>query len=112
MRCARRWIKFEEDVEEEGERWSKPHVAALSLHSLLALRSCLSHAALVFNADAPSLETLVGAPCRAAPLLCSALLRDGTGAARTSTSDSDSRLVHFASPLVPRAPLRPQSACN
>ena len=25
-----RWIKFEEDVEEETERWGKPHVASLS----------------------------------------------------------------------------------
>lgn len=33
-----RWLKFEEDVEEEGERWSKPHVAALPLHSLFQLR--------------------------------------------------------------------------
>ncbi|KAI8496259.1 Sodium bicarbonate cotransporter 3, partial [Branchiostoma belcheri] len=28
------WVKFEEDVEEGGDRWSKPHVATLSLHSL------------------------------------------------------------------------------
>jgi sodium bicarbonate transporter 10 len=27
-----RWVKFEEDVEEGGNRWSKPHVATLSLH--------------------------------------------------------------------------------
>lgn len=33
-----RWIKFEEDVEEGGNRWSKPHVATLSLHSLFELR--------------------------------------------------------------------------
>ncbi|PVD39087.1 hypothetical protein C0Q70_01715 [Pomacea canaliculata] len=25
-----RWVKYEEDVEEGGERWSKPHVASLS----------------------------------------------------------------------------------
>uniref|UniRef100_H2YXZ9 Anion exchange protein n=1 Tax=Ciona savignyi TaxID=51511 RepID=H2YXZ9_CIOSA len=36
-----RWIKFEECVEEGGDRWSKPHVATLSLHSLFELRSCI-----------------------------------------------------------------------
>ena len=33
-----RWIRFEDDVEVGGERWSKPHVATLSLHSLFELR--------------------------------------------------------------------------
>lgn len=103
MRCARRWIKFEEDVEEEGERWSKPHVAALSLHSLLALRSCLSHAALVFNADAPSLETLVGAPCRAAPLLCSAPGRDGSRSHEHFRLRLSSRALRFTTRAA-RAP--------
>uniref|UniRef100_A0A4W5RBI0 Anion exchange protein n=1 Tax=Hucho hucho TaxID=62062 RepID=A0A4W5RBI0_9TELE len=32
-----RWIKFEEDVEEETDRWGKPHVASLSFRSLLEL---------------------------------------------------------------------------
>merc|ERR1712036_199140 len=36
-----RWVKFEEEVEEGGNRWSKPHVATLSLHSLFELRSLL-----------------------------------------------------------------------
>ncbi|XP_008329756.1 sodium bicarbonate cotransporter 3-like isoform X2 [Cynoglossus semilaevis] len=36
-----RWLKFEEDVEDGGERWSKPYVATLSLHSLFELRSCI-----------------------------------------------------------------------
>jgi len=36
-----RWVKFEECVEEGGDRWSKPHVATLSLHSLFELRSCI-----------------------------------------------------------------------
>lgn len=38
-----RWIKFEEDVEEETERWGKPHVASLSFRSLLELRRTLAH---------------------------------------------------------------------
>uniref|UniRef100_A0A452GQ38 Anion exchange protein n=1 Tax=Gopherus agassizii TaxID=38772 RepID=A0A452GQ38_9SAUR len=36
-----RWIKFEEKVEDGGERWSKPHITALSLHSLFELRTCI-----------------------------------------------------------------------
>lgn len=50
------WIKFEEDVEEGGHRWSKPHVAALSLHSLLELRSLLLRAVLLFDLEATTLE--------------------------------------------------------
>lgn len=38
-----RWIKFEEDVEEETDRWGKPHVASLSFRSLLELRRTISH---------------------------------------------------------------------
>lgn len=38
-----RWIKFEEDVEEETERWGKPHVASLSFRSLLELRRTIAH---------------------------------------------------------------------
>uniref|UniRef100_A0A1I8FR42 Anion exchange protein n=1 Tax=Macrostomum lignano TaxID=282301 RepID=A0A1I8FR42_9PLAT len=36
-----RWIKFEEDVEEGGERWSKPHVATLSLFALFEVRNSI-----------------------------------------------------------------------
>uniref|UniRef100_A0A8C3T3M5 Anion exchange protein n=1 Tax=Chelydra serpentina TaxID=8475 RepID=A0A8C3T3M5_CHESE len=36
-----RWIKFEEKVEDGGERWSKPHITTLSLHSLFELRTCI-----------------------------------------------------------------------
>ncbi|KAM9623862.1 electroneutral sodium bicarbonate exchanger 1-like [Morphnus guianensis] len=38
-----RWLKFEEDAEDGGERWSKPYVGTLSLHSLSELRSCISN---------------------------------------------------------------------
>ncbi|KAK7940392.1 hypothetical protein WMY93_003718 [Mugilogobius chulae] len=44
-----RWLKFEEDVEDGGERWSKPYVATLSLHSLFELRSCLINGAFCWN---------------------------------------------------------------
>jgi hypothetical protein len=36
-----RWIKFEEDVEEEAHRWGKPHLASISFRSMVDLRKCL-----------------------------------------------------------------------
>ncbi|XP_076044221.1 na[+]-driven anion exchanger 1 isoform X4 [Oratosquilla oratoria] len=53
-----RWVKFEEDVEEGGERWSKPHVATLSLHSLFELRSYLLNGTVILDMDATSLEQI------------------------------------------------------
>ncbi|ELT99389.1 hypothetical protein CAPTEDRAFT_129086, partial [Capitella teleta] len=50
-----RWIKFEEDVEEAGERWSKPHVATLSLHSLFELRKGISSGTIMLDVDANNL---------------------------------------------------------
>lgn len=49
------WVKFEEDVEEGGSRWSKPHVATLSLHSLFELRSLLLNGPILLDADAQTL---------------------------------------------------------
>ncbi|XP_070164523.1 electroneutral sodium bicarbonate exchanger 1 isoform X9 [Polyergus mexicanus] len=53
-----RWIKFEEDVEEGGNRWSKPHVATLSLHSLFELRSLLLNGTVMLDMEAASLEQI------------------------------------------------------
>lgn len=53
-----RWIKFEEDVEEGGNRWSKPHVATLSLHSLFELRSLLLNGTVMLDMEAISLEQI------------------------------------------------------
>ena len=33
-----RWIKFEEDVEEGTGRWGRPHISALTFHSLADLQ--------------------------------------------------------------------------
>ena len=54
---AFRWIKFEEDVEEGGNRWSKPHVATLSLHSLFELRSMLLNGTICLDMAANTLGT-------------------------------------------------------
>ncbi|XP_041374197.1 sodium bicarbonate cotransporter 3-like [Gigantopelta aegis] len=47
-----RWVKYEEDVEQGGERWSKPHVASLSLHSLFELRGSLVSGCIILEMDA------------------------------------------------------------
>uniref|UniRef100_G1TB23 Anion exchange protein n=1 Tax=Oryctolagus cuniculus TaxID=9986 RepID=G1TB23_RABIT len=53
-----RWLKFEEDVEDGGERWSKPYVATLSLHSLFELRSCLINGTVLLDMRANSIEEI------------------------------------------------------
>lgn len=55
-----RWLKFEEDVEDGGERWSKPYVATLSLHSLFELRSCIVNGTVMLDMRANSIEEIAG----------------------------------------------------
>lgn len=53
-----RWIKFEEDVEEETERWGKPHVASLSFRSLLELRRIIAHGTVLLDIEQTKLPTI------------------------------------------------------
>uniref|UniRef100_A0A8C2HDN6 Anion exchange protein n=1 Tax=Cyprinus carpio TaxID=7962 RepID=A0A8C2HDN6_CYPCA len=53
-----RWLKFEEDVEDGGERWSKPYVATLSLHSLFELRSCIINGTVMLDMRANTIEEI------------------------------------------------------
>ncbi|KAL0979961.1 hypothetical protein UPYG_G00192150 [Umbra pygmaea] len=54
-----RWIKFEEKVEKGGERWSKPHVATLSLHSLMELRACIEKGTIMLELGASTLPQVI-----------------------------------------------------
>uniref|UniRef100_A0A3P9L391 Anion exchange protein n=1 Tax=Oryzias latipes TaxID=8090 RepID=A0A3P9L391_ORYLA len=54
-----RWVKFEEKVEEGGERWSKPHVSTLTLHSLFELRTCLQTGSIMLDLEGYSLPQIV-----------------------------------------------------
>ena len=56
--CDCRWVKFEEDVEEGGNRWSKPHVATLSLHSLFEMRSLLLNGTVCLDMAASCLDEI------------------------------------------------------
>ncbi|KAE8596744.1 hypothetical protein XENTR_v10016226 [Xenopus tropicalis] len=53
-----RWLKFEEDVEDGGDRWSKPYVATLSLHSLFELRSCILNGTIMLDMRANTIEEM------------------------------------------------------
>uniref|UniRef100_A0A8B9QMI4 Anion exchange protein n=1 Tax=Apteryx owenii TaxID=8824 RepID=A0A8B9QMI4_APTOW len=53
-----RWLKFEEDVEDGGDRWSKPYVATLSLHSLFELRSCILNGTVMLDMRANALDEI------------------------------------------------------
>uniref|UniRef100_A0A3P9PIL0 Anion exchange protein n=1 Tax=Poecilia reticulata TaxID=8081 RepID=A0A3P9PIL0_POERE len=53
-----RWVKFEEKVEEGGERWSKPHVSTLTLHSLFELRTCLQTGSILLDLEGYSLPQI------------------------------------------------------
>ncbi|XP_073490367.1 anion exchange protein 3 [Aquarana catesbeiana] len=54
-----RWIKFEEDVEQETSRWGKPHVASLSFRSLLELRKTIAHGAILLDLEQTTMLGIV-----------------------------------------------------
>ncbi|KAM6380163.1 anion exchange protein 4 [Pluvialis apricaria] len=54
-----RWIKFEEKVEDGGERWSAPHIPALPLHSLFQLRTCLQKGSMLLDLDALTFKEII-----------------------------------------------------
>ena len=60
MNLLLRRFKYEEDVEEGGDRWSKPHVATLSLYSLFEVRNCLMSGTVMLDLEANSLAQIAG----------------------------------------------------
>ncbi|OCT63346.1 anion exchange protein 3 [Xenopus laevis] len=54
-----RWIKFEENVEQDTSRWGKPHVASLSFRSLLELRKTITHGALLLDLEQTTMPTII-----------------------------------------------------
>ena len=50
-----RWVKFEETVEVGGNRWSKPHVGAMSLHHVFELREIIKTCTICLDLPARTL---------------------------------------------------------
>ena len=50
--CVCRWLKYEEKVE-AGDRWSKPHVATTSLHSINEVKRALQEQVVCMDLPAP-----------------------------------------------------------
>lgn len=55
-----RWIRYEEAVEEGGQRWSKPHVASLMMEALQDLQSILSTCPVIMNSTAKTMADIAG----------------------------------------------------
>ncbi|RUS84579.1 hypothetical protein EGW08_007674 [Elysia chlorotica] len=54
-----RWIKFEEVLDEDANRWSKPHVPSLSLNALTTLRKEMRHVPCLLDPDITDFNSLV-----------------------------------------------------
>lgn len=54
-----RWVKYEEKVEDGGKRWSKPHVASLSMHHLMELRKYLLDGVFLPDVECYSISQVV-----------------------------------------------------
>lgn len=46
-----RWIRYEETVQQEADRFGQPHVASLSFNSLLNARRCLANGVLMLDLE-------------------------------------------------------------
>jgi len=55
-----RWVKYEEDVEQGGQRWSKPFVSTVSLQALYTVQELLTNQVVLLDLAADSLERTCG----------------------------------------------------
>ena len=55
-----RWVKFQEDVEDEGKRWSKPFVPAIPLAAILDLKNCFTKGIVAFDVKGYNIVDILG----------------------------------------------------
>lgn len=54
-----RWIKYEQKVEGDGTRFSKPHITLLNLQSLIQLKNCMKRGIVLLDTESQSFAHLV-----------------------------------------------------
>ena len=55
-----RWVKFQEDVEDGGKRWSKPFVPAVPLSAILDVKQYLSEGIVAFDVQGYGIVDILG----------------------------------------------------
>uniref|UniRef100_F1KU85 Anion exchange protein n=1 Tax=Ascaris suum TaxID=6253 RepID=F1KU85_ASCSU len=60
-----RWIKYEQSVEGDGTRFSKPHITLLSVLSLLQLKNCLRKGVIILDAELSTFKEISEMLCAA-----------------------------------------------
>ena len=55
-----RWVRFEEDIEESGKRWSKPYVPSVSLASFIEFRQSFANGMVALDVPGNSLDDILG----------------------------------------------------
>ncbi len=58
-RESARWLKFLEVVEEGSGRWSKPHVATISVHTMIELRNLISNGTVLLNYESKNFKKTI-----------------------------------------------------
>ncbi|XP_071742705.1 electrogenic sodium bicarbonate cotransporter 1 isoform X2 [Lepeophtheirus salmonis] len=54
-----RWVKYREDVEEEGTRWSKPYVPSIPLTSIMNLKYHISNGEVILDGYGDDIDKIV-----------------------------------------------------
>lgn len=55
-----RWVKFQEDVEDGGKRWSKPFVPAVPLSAILDIKQYLQEGIVAFDVKGFGIVDILG----------------------------------------------------
>ena len=55
-----RWVKFQEDVEDGGKRWSKPFVPSVPLAAIHDVKQCFNTGIVAFDVKGTNIVDILG----------------------------------------------------